>query len=165
MYNTIKFQVYNYTGELNISLPDWVQVNSWDSANYGTIKVYEFSNTRFNQFLSLYTGGIISHLLHHGADDDIYDNIPALLEEATQVFKLASKLFPANIAHHRDIEAINTIIEQVNTGYDLDAKFQPIDIDSELQLEGQDFETIFIRLRHHDIPEGRLIINLIGMEE
>lgn len=94
----IILQTYNYTGELEFLLPSHITLHKADSANYGEVRQYRFKSYRLQEFLSYITSGLIYHLLHHGGDDDIFDNIPALIEETEQIFRLAHRVIPGKEA-------------------------------------------------------------------
>lgn len=153
----IILQTYNYTGELEFLLPSHITLHKTDSANYGEIRQYRFKAYRLEEFLSLVTTGLIYHLIHHGGDDDVFDNIPALIEETEQIFRLAHRVIPdkeALFAQHIDI--LNQIINQVNAFENLneiDGKFLPItkvqDYPGFLNgnLEGLNVEDIYLTIR------------------
>lgn len=153
----IILQTYNYTGELEFLLPEHITVHKMDSANYGEVRQYRFRSHRLQEFLSLITSGLIYHLLHHGGDDDIFDNIPALIEETEQIFRLAHRVIPDKEAFFtQHIDILNQVINQVNARESLDeidGEFLPItkvqDYPGFLNgnLEGLNVEDIYLTLR------------------
>lgn len=153
----IILQTYNYTGELEFLLPEHVTVHKMDSANYGEVRQYSFRSYRLEEFLSYITSGLIYHLLHHGADDDTFDNIPALLEETEQIFRLAHRVIPAKEAFFtQHINLLNQVINQVNALENLeeiDGEFLPITSVQDYpgflngNLEGLHTEDIYLTIR------------------
>ena len=153
----IILQTYNYTGELEFLLPEHITLYKADSANYGEVRQYRFRAYRLEEFLSLITSGLIYHLLHHGGDNDIFDNIPALIEETEQIFRLAHRVIPGKTAFFtQHINIINQVINQVNALEcldEIDGEFLNITSVQDYpgfpngNLEGLNVEDIYLTLR------------------
>ena len=139
--NTIIITTYNYTGEYNFS--SCCQKD-------GYIEHDDFSRSYKTQspanFIAMVTGYLTTKLISFRGDDDTFDNIPALLEEAEQIMRLSYKAAHQSEFHQAlIIKACSCINEAIKTINELDcldsigAELHCILwTDREDKLEGQD---------------------------
>lgn len=136
--NSVSITTHNYTGEYNFSTCASAYFEHEDS------RVYHMNS--LGDFISNVTGYLTSKLISFGGDDDTFDNIPALLEEAEQIMRLAYKAAHQCEYHQALIikacSCINETIKTVNQLEELssiDAELRCITwLDREEKLEGQD---------------------------
>lgn len=138
--NTITITTHNYTGEYNFSTccPKGAYFEHEESRSYQI-------NSPVN-FIAMVTGYLTTKLISFTGDDDTFDNIPALLEEAEQIMRLSYKA-----AHQlrfletliiKACSCINETIKTVNELECLDSIGAELHCiiwtDREEKLEGQD---------------------------
>lgn len=120
MYTPIFLKVYNYTGELKFPLPPTQVTYFTQNANEvldiaGEIRYYTLEPGILPDFIAFITGGLVTDLLK---DHRNPNNIPALIEEATQIFTLIRKAFPdqePRIIHA--CYAVNSLIKALEQEY------------------------------------------------
>lgn len=136
--NTITITTHNYTREYNFSSCCNAYSEQENSRSYQINKL--------GDFISNVSGYLTTTLLTFMGDDDTFDNIPALLEEAEQIMRLSYKA-----AHQSEyyqaliIKACSCINETIKTVNELEcldsigAELQCILwTDRDEKLEGQD---------------------------
>lgn len=134
--NTIT--THNYTGEYNFASCCSAYIEHENSRSY------QFNS--LTEFISKVSGYLTTKLLIFMGDDDTFDNIPALLEEAEQIMRLSYKAAHQSEYYQALIikacSCINETIKTVNKLEDLDsfgAELQCILwTDRDEELEGQD---------------------------
>lgn len=138
--NTITITTHNYTGEYNFS------------SCCGRCAYFEAEESRSYQinspadFISKVTGYLTTKLINFIGDEDTFDNIPALLEEAEQIMRLLYKAAHQSEFHQALIikacSCINETIKTVNELEYLDSIGAELRcilwVDREEKLKGQD---------------------------
>lgn len=139
--NTITITTHNYTGEYNFSTccPNGAYFEHEGSRSYQINSPIEF--------ITKVTGYLITKLISFRGDDDTFDNIPALLEEAEQIMRLLYKKTHQSEFHQAlIIKACSCINETIKTVNELDELSRSISaelrcitwLDREEELIGQD---------------------------
>lgn len=139
--NTIIITTSNYTGEYNFSTCCQKDGYTEHDDYCRSYKTQSPAN-----FIAMVTGYLTTKLISFMGDDDTFDNIPALLEEAEQIMRLSYKAAHQSEFHKALIikacSCINEAIKTVNELECLDsigAELHCITwIDREEKLEGQD---------------------------
>ena len=122
MNTTIFLKTYNYTGELKFPLPTQVNYITQDADEVldiaGEIRYYTMEPEILPKFIAFITGSLVTDLLKDNGDDDTFDNIPALIEEATQIFILITKAFPDQEQRITNAcYAVNSLIKALDQEY------------------------------------------------
>ena len=144
--NTITITTHNYTGEYNFS--SCCSKGSYFEAEES--RSYQINSPA--DFVSKVSGYLTTKLLTFMGDDDTFDNIPALLEEAEQIMRLLYKAAHQSEYHKALIvkacSCINETIKTVNELECLDsigAELQCITwVDRDEPLEGQEHASLEI---------------------
>lgn len=138
--NTIIITTYNYTGEYNFS--SCCQKDGYTEHD-DYCRSYKTQSPA--TFIAMVTGYLTTKLISFVGDDDTFDNIPALLEEAEQIMRLSYKAAHQSEFHQAlIIKACSCINEAIKTVNELDcldsigAELHCITwVDREDKLEGQ----------------------------
>lgn len=115
--NTITITTFNYTGEYNFSscCPKGAYFDNYNVTGY-PVRSYQINSP--TDFISRVTGYLTTKLLTFMGDDDTFNNIPALLEEAEQIMRLMYKAAHQSEYHMALIvkacSCINETIKTVN---------------------------------------------------
>lgn len=138
--NTITITTHNYTGEYNFST--CCSKGAYFEAEES--RSYQINSP--TEFITKVTGYLTTKLISFMGDDDTFDNIPALLEEAEQIMRLLYKAAHQSEFHQALIikacSCINETIKTVNELECLDSIGAELHCilwtDREDKLEGQD---------------------------
>ena len=138
--NTIIITTHNYTGEYNFST--CCQKDGYFEAE----EFRSYTTQSPANFIATVTGYLTTKLISFKGDDDTFDNIPALLEEAEQIMRLLYKAAHQSEFHQALIikacSCINETIKTVNELEYLDSIGAELRCiiwtDREDKLEGQD---------------------------